>query len=321
MRQARPAVDLTSIFTANSNDSGRFPDEPRIPLASSEIWGQWQWGEFVSTPAKLTNTKDFVKYSMSSRAAHKPSFQIVGRSLLVSNDSSVVQQLTANLQQFAISADVCPDPIKAFNLINTRKFEAVIVDLALGEQIGNLLERVRLSPSNENSVTFALVSSDEESYLQVQPNFLIRKPLTDDEVGSTLKAALGLVIRDYRRYFRCPVTVPVLIRIDNKAEIFCEMMNVSEGGLAVATPVTFTPGAVVCAEFALPGESAVFEMDAEICWCNHKGHAGLQFRSVPQEKSVVLQAWLSRKIEESIPEPVARLFQKRGGTPDASRPQ
>ena len=258
---------------------------------------------------------------MSSRAAHKPSSQIVGRSLLLSNDSSVVRQLTASLQQFAISADVCPDPITAFNLINTRKFEAIIVDLAVGEQIGHILERVRLSPSNQNSVTFALVSSDEVSCLQVQPNFLIRKPLTDDEVGSTLRAALGLVIRDYRRYFRCPLTVPVLIRIDNKAKISCEMINVSEGGLAVATPVTFTPGAVVGAEFALPGESAVFEIDAEICWCNPKGQAGLQFRSLPQEKSVVLQAWLSRKIEESIPEPAARLFQKHAGNSGESRPR
>ena len=278
-------------------------------------------GEFVSTPAKLADAKDFVKHSMSSRAVPTPPTRIVGRSLVVSNDSSVVRQLTASLQQFAISADVCPDPVTAFNLINTRKFEAVIVDLAVGEQIGHILERVRLSTSNQNSVTFALVSGDEELHFRVQPNFVIRKPLTEHEVGSTLKAALGLVIRDYRRYFRCPVTVPVLIRIDNKAKIFCEMMNVSEGGLAVATPVTFTPGAVVRAEFALPGESAVFEMEAEICWCNHKGHAGLQFRSVPREKSVVLQAWLSRKIEESIPEPVARLFQKHAGTPDASRTQ
>lgn len=258
---------------------------------------------------------------MSSRVVSTPPARIVGRSLLVSNDSSVVRQLAVSLQQFAISADVCPDPVTAFNLINTRKFEAVIVDLAVGEQISHILERVRLSPSNQNSVTFALVSCDEELYFQVQPNFVIRKPLTEHEVGSTLKAALGLVIRDYRRYFRCPVSVPVLIHIDNKAKIFCEIMNVSEGGLAVATPVTFTPGAVVCAEFALPGESAVFEVEAEICWCNHKGHAGLQFRSVPQEKSVALQAWLSRKIEESIPEAVARLFQKHGGTPDASRPQ
>lgn len=153
----------------------------------------------------------------------------------MSNDSSTVRQITTSLQQFAISADVCPDPVTAVTLINTRKFEAVVVDLALGQPMCHILEHVRLSASNQNSVTFALVSPAEEAYLQVQPNFIIRKPLAEHEVGSKLRAALGLVIRDYRRYFRCPVTVPVLIRIDDKARVRCEMVNVSEGGLAVAT--------------------------------------------------------------------------------------
>jgi hypothetical protein len=273
------------------------------------------------SPAKVSNTKGFVKHSMASGAVPPSPPTIVGRSLLLSNDPSTINQITASLQQFAISAVVCPDPVTAVTLINTRKFEAVVVDLALGRHMAHILERVRLSPSNRNSVTFALVSAAEESYLQIQPNFVIRKPLAEHDIGSTLKVALGLVIRDYRQYFRCPVAVPVLLRIDKKAQVQCEMMNVSEGGLAVATQVTFTPGVAVRVEFALPGEPAKFEMEAEICWCDGKGHAGLHFLSVSQDKSLLLQAWLSRKIEEGIPEPVARLFRKHDGGCGAIGPQ
>lgn len=256
---------------------------------------------------------------MSSKPVSPVHPAIIGRSLLVSNDSSSVRQVTTILHQFAITADICPEPTTAFRLINTRKFEAVIVDLALAEGIGHLFERVRISPSNEHSVTFALVNAGEELYLRVQPNFILRKPLTEHELQATLRASLGLLIRDYRRYFRCPVTASVLIRMDEKAEIPCQMINISEGGLAVTTPVVFTPGTVVRVEFALPGELAKLEVESEICWCDQKGHAGLHFRSVPQEKSLLLQAWLSRKIEERIPEPVARLLQKHGGS--AVQPQ
>jgi len=246
---------------------------------------------------------------------------VVGRSLLVSNDSSIVHQLTTTLQQFAISADVCPDPARAVTLINTRKFEVVIVDMGLGEYAGFVLESVRLSPSNRNSITFAVVNADEQQDLQVLPNFVVRKPISESEIGSILKAALGLVIRDYRRYFRCPVTVPVLIRMDDKAQIPCEMMNVSEGGVAAVTTVTFAPGTNVTVEFDLPGEPTKFVLQAEVCWCDHKGHVGLQFRTVPQDKTLLLQSWLSRKIEEGIPDPVARLFQKHTGNPDTPHPQ
>ena len=144
----------------------------------------------------------------------------------------------------------------------------------------------------------------------IHPNFVIPRPLEEKLVGSVLKAALGLIIRDYRRYFRCPLAVPVLIHIDSKAQIPCEMMNISEGGLAVTTTVTFDPGAAVTVKFTLPSEPTAFNIDAEICWCDKKGHAGLHFRSIPHNQLVLLQDWLSRKIEQGIPEPVARLFKK-----------
>lgn len=247
---------------------------------------------------------------MSSRGVPPPPPPIVGRALLVSNDSTVVGQLTSGMQQFAITADVCPDLATAASLINTRKFEAIVVDLALGEQVAHVLERIRLSPSNQNSVTFALVDSCARTESRVQPNFIMQKPLTDSLVGSTLKAALGLIIRDYRRYFRCPVAVPVVIQIDSTAQVPCEMINISEGGLAVNTLVTFKPGAPVRIQFTLPDEPPAFDIAAEICWCDNKGRAGLHFRSVSPEQKLLLQGWLSHRIEQGLPEPVARLFQK-----------
>lgn len=235
---------------------------------------------------------------------------IVGRALLVSNDPTVVVQLTSAMQQFAIAADVCSDLITAASLINTRKFEAIVVDLGLGDQAVHIFERIRLSPSNGNSVTFAIVDSSSGADFKVQPNFVLPKPLSEALIGSILKPALGLIIRDYRQYFRCPVTVPVLLRIDGKAQIPCEMMNISEGGLAVKTTVTFDPGTPVKAEFTLPVESTAFDIGAEICWCDKKGRAGAHFRGISSEQKALLQDWLSRKIEQGIPEPVARLFQK-----------
>ena len=272
-----------------------------------------------TVPPKLTNNKKVVKQTMSSSAAPRPA-SIVGRSLLVSDDSEAISELTKGLQQFAISTDICGDAQTAASLINTRKFEAIVVDFVLGSDMSGILERVRLSPSNEHSVTFALVSPGQESDVHVQPNFILRRPLTENAIGSTLKAALGLIIRDYRRYFRCPVNVPIVIQIENKAQIRCEMINVSEGGLALTTPATFTAGALVRVEFRLPGESESFRLDAEICWCDHKDRAGLHFRAVPREKQLLLQSWLSRKIEEGIPEPLARHYQKQAETSAATEP-
>lgn len=271
-------------------------------------------GSFQRTGAMLKHSRrhqkgEVLSNNLKGQGAAAAILPIVGRALVVSNDATVVEQLVRGMQQFAIAAEVCPDAPSAATLINTRKFEAIIVDRALGDQV-DVLERIRLSPSNRNSVTFAVVDSAMVAESKIQPNFVIPKPLDEKLVGSVLKAALGLIIRDYRRYFRCPLAIPVLIRIGSKAQIPCKMMNISEGGLAVSTTVTFDPGAAVKATFTLPHEPTAFDIDAEICWCDKKGRAGLHFRSVLPDQQALLQDWLSRKIEQGIPEPVARLFRK-----------
>ena len=235
---------------------------------------------------------------------------IVGRALLVLNDTAIVGHIADSMREFAIATDVCQDMLTAIRLINIRKFEAIVVDLESGAQAATLLHRVRVSPSNRNSVTFALARSDERFDYEVRPTFLMQKPLNDALVKSTLRAALGLIMRDYRRYFRCPIVLPVIIQVGNATNIRCETMNISEGGLAIRTSGAFKPGSAVTAKFVLPGESRAFQMEAEICWNDNSGHAGLQFRSSTAEQKALLQGWLSSRIEEALPEAVARLFHK-----------
>jgi hypothetical protein len=49
-----------------------------------------------------------------------------------------------------------PDVPAAVGLLNRRKFDAVIVDLQLGEQSVLILDEVLLSASNRRAVTFAI---------------------------------------------------------------------------------------------------------------------------------------------------------------------
>ena len=72
---------------------------------------------------------------------------------LVSDDPVAIQQLSHALEELSISPDVCQDGPTSIRLLNCRKFDSVIVDLQLGEQSGEVLEAVRLSPSNRTAVT------------------------------------------------------------------------------------------------------------------------------------------------------------------------
>lgn len=235
---------------------------------------------------------------------------IVGRALLVSNDAVAVGQVVGGMRKFAIIPEICSQLSAALGLISTRKYEAVLVDAAMGQQVGHLLEKVRLSPSNQKSVTFIIGDPGQYPGTPLRPNFVMRKPLSDSVLESTLRAALGSIIHEYRRYFRCPVTSPVTIQFGDEKTVACMMINLSEGGLAVTTAIALPVGEAARAQFTLPGEAVPFDVEAEICWSDNKGRAGLQFQIVPPDQKSRLQDWLSRRIEQGLPEPAARFFQK-----------
>jgi len=80
--------------------------------------------------------------------------------LLVSADPSTIRQFSHALQGLSLSPDVCQEVPAAIRLLQRRKFDAVIVDLQLGEQSGRMLDAIHRSPSNRTAVRFAIGSND-----------------------------------------------------------------------------------------------------------------------------------------------------------------
>jgi DNA-binding response OmpR family regulator len=98
----------------------------------------------------------------------------IGLALLVSADPVTIQQFSHALQELSISPELCEEVPAAIGLLNRRKFEAVIVDLQLGEQCGRILDEVRVSLSNRTAVTMWKTQhrSVEEQVLSLSGPFL-----------------------------------------------------------------------------------------------------------------------------------------------------
>jgi PilZ domain len=236
----------------------------------------------------------------------------IGLALLVSADPVTIQQFSHALQEFSISPDVCQEVPASIRLLNRRKFDAVIVDLQLGAaQSRAILDEVGLSPSNRTAVTFAISGSDEgaTAAFRKRSGFVFERPLSPQSIRSTLKPAYGLILRERRRYFRYPVAIPITILRQSMPEVRCYSVNISEGGMAVSTFVPLSAGEDVRVQFTLPDHKGPFLAEAKICWWK-TGYLGVRFVSVSPERKSALQDWLSRKLEEMLPELVARKFQK-----------
>jgi hypothetical protein len=65
-------------------------------------------------------------------------------------------------------------------------------------------------------------------------------------------------------------------------------------------------------QFTLPGHKEPFLAESRICWLK-TGYLGVRFVSFSQGHKSELQGWLSRKLEEMLPDSVAGNFHKVEG--------
>jgi PilZ domain len=159
-------------------------------------------------------------------------------------------------------------------------------------------------------VTLAIIDGEEVSTAASRKNvgFVIERPLSPLSVRGALKAAYGLILRERRRYFRCPISIPVVILRPDVPAVRCDSANVSEGGMALSTFVPLKPGEKVQVQFTLPGHKAPLLLESTVCWWK-TGHIGVRFMSLSPLCASELQDWLAGKLEKALPDFVAKEFQ------------
>jgi hypothetical protein len=240
-----------------------------------------------------------------------PQTAAAGTALVFCKDAPTRRLILESLHPLAILPEICEKGLVAASLLDKQKFEAVIVDLLLGEEAVLVLRQLRLSRANRTAVTFAITTGKEaQGSARPDSTFVLQRPLSAAAVCQTLRASFGMVVRERRRYFRCPVAIPAFVRARLPEDILCQTVNISEGGIAINVPATLDSDSALV-RFSLPGRATQFFAETKVVWRGH-GLLGLQFQSLAAPQKQELQEWLARKLDETLPENVAAMFRGVG---------
>ncbi|HVZ18768.1 MAG TPA: PilZ domain-containing protein [Terriglobales bacterium] len=136
---------------------------------------------------------------------------------------------------------------------------------------------------------------------------MLLQPISRSSIDSIIRAAYGLIIRERRRYFRCPIDVRIVAHRRTEAAWVGRTVNVSEDGLCIAAPVQLTPGDLVELEFKLPQSSLEIGAEARVQWCNQTGRAGLRFLRLEHDARSDLQHWLTEQLNKILKPTLARV--------------
>jgi CheY-like chemotaxis protein len=209
----------------------------------------------------------------------------------------------------SIDVEICHEARAGADILITDKFDAVIVDC--DDLNGGLavLQGLRATPSNKNSVAFAILNGKRTTTQEafgMGANFVLQKPISLLNASRCFHAALNFMVKERRRYFRQPVKMLVKVVFEGKT-LAATSTNISEGGIALILREALPKGASPHLKFSLPNTNIHIDVEAEVAWINVKGLAGFRFHNLCESSQEELDGWLDEQMEQGFPGTKERL--------------
>jgi CheY-like chemotaxis protein len=220
--------------------------------------------------------------------------------IAITRDQQSVDILRHALEQLSTTLEVCRGLNSGQDVLQSQKYDGVIVDCDDLRGGLSLLQELRRTASNKTSVSFAMLNgSSTKTAFEMGANFVLQKPLVPITTLRCFSAAFGQMTREKRRYYRVPVEMPVRVVFEEGREIHASATNISEGGMAIAIADPLPKKEISLVQFTLPTTSNTLQAKAVLAWADGSGHAGLRFLNLPQLSQEHLERWLSTRMESA----------------------
>lgn len=223
------------------------------------------------------------------------------RALVVTLDSRLGASFREISREFGIDAQTSASAGGVSEELRHEKYEALLVDFDTIADTGPILSTLQESPANRTAIVMAVATGIErkEQALSLGANFVFARPLQLADVRVALNTAHGQMVRERRRYFRCPIELPVQLVRSNSEVVSCTTLNLSRNGMAVHSQVRFDLGESVDVAFSLQ-EGASMLAQGTVVWDDRHEKAGINFTCKNPEMQKMLDSWLGIRFARSL---------------------
>jgi c-di-GMP-binding flagellar brake protein YcgR len=230
------------------------------------------------------------------------------RALVVCPDQDSASLLALILSEMGMAAEHTPLISRGLELLDSRHFDAIVLDYRADQSSEEFLARLRQSAKNRASMLIAIVDSEFNArpVFGLGANFVLYRPLSSDRTRISLRAARGLLRRERRRAPRKPVSAVANVAYPGAPELSAVLTDLSDGGTLIHTANRIPPACKVYFEFTLPDQKQLIRLSGEVAWQDASGRIGIRFLDVPQSSRRLMQTWLQQNNVHPATEPPAQ---------------
>jgi c-di-GMP-binding flagellar brake protein YcgR len=224
--------------------------------------------------------------------------------LVVCPDQDSAGLLMLILSELGMVAEQTPSITRGLELLESRHFDAIILDYRADQSSDKFLVQLRQSTKNRASTLIAIVDSEFNArpIFGLGANFVLYRPLASERTRISLRAARGLMRRERRRAPRTPISSAANVAYPGAPDLCAVLSDISDGGTAIHIANRLPAACKVYFEFALPGQQQPVRLSGEVAWQDASGRTGIRFLDVPQSSRQLIETWLEKNSNYSATE-------------------
>jgi DNA-binding response OmpR family regulator len=224
------------------------------------------------------------------------------QALLFTTDSVLKKTFSKLFEAAGVRTFQATTWVEALHQIKHHRFDAIVLDATSAPDALELLTVLRKDKRSRGAIGFCAVgdvNGTRRAY-EAGSHFVLLKPVSDEIAARTLRAALGMVITQRRRYHRHHLNLAAKLLLNNGEELEVEIVNLSESGAALEMKHEHHRKAEgnVRLRFKVPSHSTVLEATGQVHWTSAR-RIGLQFGKMKASSRAALDSWLLKKAEHS----------------------
>ena len=242
-------------------------------------------------------------------------------SLVVCAHEPTTEVLRRVLENLGWTVEHCVSPAEAQARMAQVRFDTVVVDCQEEASAIATLRQVRASAGKVCVLAVAVVDQENNvrELFATGVNFVLYKPVSEDRVSSSFRAARSLMKSERRRNSRVSVQATAILDYANVENVPATLLDLSDEGTALQSDRKL-PDCRVYFQFALPGHTSLIRLSGEVVWRDASGRVGMRFVTVPTSSRRVLTNWLknnapSQTSAPQVPRTTAPIPKTSASTP------
>lgn len=221
--------------------------------------------------------------------------KVAARVAAVDVDSSALGILHDCFRQYDIEMAALSGCIN--ERLRREKFDACVLDLK--PAMLPVVEAARSSPLNRRMVIYGISHGpgDAIPFIKYGINAVLEWPFDRQTAHKVIRSTQSLIIHEFRRYVRVPVTTEVAMRVDGQ-KITALSEEISAGGMSIRVPQNLGAWSPMLLSFVLPSNNKV-TITATVCWAREQENlVGVRFGPA-DERRLQVRSWIDQYLKSA----------------------